>query len=94
MWNWKKITNDLNKLPPFGKPIVLYWKDKDKKKHAMIGCLKSVDAEGIHWGTSDTIITLFDLFNIVTDKELKPTHYCEIETPEDDIESPLSPDQD
>lgn len=92
MWNWKKITNDLNKLPPFGKKVVLYWKDKDKSEYAVIGCLKSMDAEGIHWGTSSTRTTFFDFLNVVADKELKPTHYCEVEVPEDDIETP--PDQD
>jgi hypothetical protein len=87
MWNWKKITSDLNELPSFGKPVMLYWKE-DKKKFAVVGLLKFMDAEGLHWGTNNSALNLFDFLDIVTSKELKPTHYCEIETPEDDDEKP------
>jgi hypothetical protein len=87
MWNWIKITSKKDDLPPFNHVVMLYWK-KDGKKYATTGCLRSLDADGYHWSTNDTMINIFDFLNVITDKELKPTHYCEIETPEDENDKP------
>ena len=81
-WNWIKITG-LKDLPPFNKSVMLY-EYRDGREYAMVGCLKSIDADGYHWGTSNT--QLFDIsaiFNLKLEKkdEFKPTHWCEIERP-------------
>ncbi len=93
MWNWIKITEKNDNLPPFKKPVVLFWK-KDGKECAVVGWLKSIDAEGANWVTTyDSTVKIFELFDlIVRDMEVKPTHYCLVELPEDDIKP--YPDQD
>jgi hypothetical protein len=95
MWNWIKITEKNDNLPPFKKPVVLYWKNEGKK-YAIVGSLKSIDAEGPHWSsTNSSKISIFEFFDLVVqDREFKPTHYCLIEPPEDDDKKENYPDQD
>lgn len=95
MWNWIKITKKNDNLPPFKQPVVLYWK-KDGKKYAITGWLKSIDAEGPHWSTTNNSkVSIFEFFDLVIqDKEVVPTHYCLFEPPEDDEKTSDFPDQD
>lgn len=88
MWNWKKIEG-IETLPKFDRPVVLYQK-KGEKKYALIGWLTAIDANGARWSYNNSI-DLFNLFNFATpakddDKTFKPTHWCDIEPPQDEEE--------
>ena len=92
MWNWQEIKtegSDKLNLPKFDVPVLLYM-EKDGKKYAIVGYLKSIDAKGAHWSNNSTnIFDLFDgIFNGLGSKvgekgneEFIPTHWCSIIVP-------------
>jgi hypothetical protein len=85
MWNWKKITQKIEDLPKFGKPVMLFWK-KDNKKYATVGYLKSIDSDGYNWSyAQETKVIDFinSIFTGAIENNITPTHWCEIETPEE-----------
>ncbi len=93
MWNWQKINKnnsgkfDINQLnlPDFKHSVLLYEK-RDGKKYAMVGYLSSIDENGAHW-SSNMVNSLDEIFSGIfasTKKEtFQPTHWCEIEIPEE-----------
>jgi hypothetical protein len=89
MWNWKKI-NTIKDLPAFERPVLVYQK-RDGKKYATVASLVSIDAKGAKWSFSfNSLDAVFGgLFNLQTEtkNDFVPTHWCDIEPPED-IEEP------
>jgi hypothetical protein len=93
--NWIKIKEDNSNLPQFGKIVFLLEKKYEEPFEHKVdaGKLISIDANGRHWSSSSQ--TLFDMDfssifgggnskKITKDKEsFNPTHYCEIEIPND-----------
>lgn len=84
-WNWQRILKGNKNLPEFNKPVLLY-EEKDNKKYATVGMLKSIDGNGCHWN-NNTTNNIFDMFNMFDEMKtnskdkFNPTHWCEIETP-------------
>lgn len=92
-WNWQKIDGVKN-TPKFDKQVLLLEK-RGEKCFASVGNLKSIDSKGCHWAWGMRTGSIFDIFNFnfespvdEKDKEDKkeeftPTHWCEIQIPED-----------
>ena len=82
-WNWQKIMKGNKNLPNFNTPVLLY-EEKDGKKYATVGRLKSIDGNGCHWSSNGSN-SIFDMFNMLDEMKTKdkfnPTHWCEIEIP-------------
>ena len=88
-WNWQKLNGTKN-TPDFDKQVLLLEK-RGEKCYAMVGSLKSIDANGCHWqlGTNN-FPDLFNFFNFDSnektsddDKSFTPTHWCVVQIPED-----------
>ena len=85
-WNWIKIKT-IEDAPPFNVPVALY-EEKNGNKYALIGMLTSIDANGYHWesNTDNSLLGMFNLFNqlqVENKDKFNPSHWCEIEIPED-----------
>ena len=87
---WTKITGQ--NRPEFDKIVFLMQKDYNediqKREHQVIsGYLESITKDGFQFKKAgDYELGIFELFATNNSKiktEFKPTHYCEIEIPED-----------
>jgi hypothetical protein len=86
--NWIKINTeaeDKYNLPNFKVTVLLAEKRPNMLTKVATGYLKSIDIQGPHWANENN--PLANMFNgILGDNNANvfhPTHYCEIDTPED-----------
>ena len=88
--NWKKINlNHVDKanLPDFKVDVLLAQKIGDKEYSVTTGFLKSINSEGPHWSTKNHVVfnKLKEMLSTAdsTSNTFIPTHWSEIELPED-----------
>lgn len=87
-WNWQ-IMDGTKNVPDFNKQVLLLEK-RDKKYYAMVGSLKSIDANGCHWELGmNNLPDFFNFFSFqsneskLDDSAFTPTHWCEVQVPKD-----------
>ena len=90
-WNWQQIVvpgvEQLN-LPKFKKSVLLVEKRGDKF-YGVVGCLETLDIDGPHWSVGTDLFSqifgpIFATKPLKKSEELRPTHWCEIQLPEED----------
>lgn len=83
-WKWIKIEG-INDLPKFNRPVLLYQK-KGGKEYATVGELKSVDANGYHWGGATTggLFDFASMFGNQIADDFQPSHWCDVVTPKEE----------
>lgn len=85
-WNWQRINGTKN-VPDFGSSVLLLEMRDDDKNYAVVGSLKSIDAEGCHWSTqANSVFDIFGagLFTPEIKSEFQPTHWCIVKLPKKD----------